>query len=261
MATNSVETTIMINGAAVPVEYPGQTKETIELILREPKVANYFSKIHPDIVPNKVTLLSHYMFGRCVGFVFMNVVSIHKHTGEKLAGVVFLRGGSVACLILIKAKETGHLYFLKVMQLRVPVGKEIGEICAGMLDRELGKMSGVMVKEIEEETGIKVISFGKKNDNPLEQFNYLEELGQFYPSPGGCDEVISNFWFMSEMTGKEITALHGKNMTHDEDNSTENIRVEIEPFTLKNIVATNDAKAMCATLQLIAKYPGIMPRG
>ena len=158
MATNSVETTmITINGAAVPVEYIGQSKETIELILREPKVANYFSKIHPDIVPSKITLLSHYMFGRCVGFVFMNIVSVHKHTGERLAGVVFLRGGSVACLIIIKAKETGSLYFLKVMQLRVPAGKEIGEICAGMLDRELGKMSGVMVKEIEEETGIKII--------------------------------------------------------------------------------------------------------
>jgi len=251
--------TITINGLTVPVEYLGQTEETIKLILREPKVAAYFLSIKPDIVPQKVSILSHYMFGKSVGFVFMNIISVHKHTGEKLAGVVFLRGGSVACLILIKAKETGKLYFLKVVQLRVPVGKEISEICAGMLDRELGKMSGVMVKEIEEETGIKVMSFGTKNSDPLKQFNYLEELGMFYPSPGGCDEAISTFWFMVEMTGKEITALHGKNMTHDEDDggSTENIRIEIAPFTLENIIATNDAKAMCATLQLMRK--GLSP--
>lgn len=250
---------ILINSTTVPIEYKDNSLETIILILKEPKVQEYFSNIQPVIVPSKINILSHYMFGKTVGFVFMNIESIHKYTGKKLAGVVFIRGGSVACLILIKNKDTGVLNYIKLIQTRVACGGEIEEICAGMLDRcnvtDKIMMKGAMINEIEEETGIKVSCNGVPNKNPFFQFNYLEELGEFYPSGGCCDEIIKTYWYMCEMSNHEIELLQGSLI--DRDDTTEYIKIVIDKFTIDSIIKTKDSKAICATLQLLNKYPNI----
>lgn len=253
-----MSSTIKINDIMVPVEYKNSTQETLEVILKEPKVVDYFARIDPIIVPTKVNILSHKMLSKGVGFVWMDIESTHKYSGKKLAGGVFLRGGSVACLILIKNKETSRLHYIKLVQTRVPCGKEIEEICAGMLDRDIGMMSGAMVKEIEEETGIKVHSTGTKSDVPTTQYNYLEELGDFIPSGGGCDEIITTFWYMTEMSTSEIDSMQGRLINHG-DKTTEYIKVVIEDFNALNVAKTRDAKAMCSTLQLMARYPGFVP--
>jgi 8-oxo-dGTP pyrophosphatase MutT (NUDIX family) len=258
--SNRLLTTVSINGVYVPVEYANNSKETIEQILKEPKVVDYFSNINPDdIVVKKVTILSHFMFGpRVVGFVFMNLDCEDKCSGKKLAGVVFLRGDAVACLILIKEKETGRLYFVQVIQPRVPCGKRIAEICAGMVDAEITKIMGVMVKEIEEETGIKVESTGvKKFDDPKNQFNYLEKLGEVIPSGGGTQEKITLYWYMVEMSREEIQLLHGSE--HGEANTNEMITVEVHEFTMANILDTKDAKAISASMYLMWLHPEMAP--
>jgi len=252
-----------INGVSVPVEYPTSVKgpDHITFLLHEPKVEEYFTTIHPDILVKKVTILSEFMFGKRLGFLFMDLDCYDRASGKKLAGVVFLRGDSVACLILIKNKETGKLYFAKVIQPRVPCGKSIAEICAGMVDEKTGKIQiiGVMATEIEEELGIKVQTTGVKRFVPEIQFNYLEKLGVFIPSGGGTRENITTYWYQVEMTTSEIQLLHGKIIANEASNSTELIKVEVDEFTLENIAATNDAKAMCATVQLMVKYPGFVP--
>ena len=252
---------ITLDGEAIPVEYPTNTKsdEHVLFILNEPKVVEYFTTLSPDIVASKITILSDFMFGKRLGFLLMNIDCIDRASGKKLAGVVFLRGDSVACLILIKNKETGKLYFAKVIQPRVPCGKSITEICAGMMDDKIGKMLGVMISEVEEELGIRVETTGSKTTDPALQFNYMEKLGQFTPSGGATCENITNFWYMAEMTSSEITALHGKEIANDAGQSTELIRVELQEFNMRNIVATEDAKAMCATLQLMSLYPWFVP--
>ena len=72
--------------------------------------------------------------------------------GVRVPGVVFLRGGAVAILVLLKCD--GKTYVLLCRQPRAPVGRsDFPEIPAGMLDGD-GKFAGVAAKEMEEETGL-----------------------------------------------------------------------------------------------------------
>ena len=64
-------------------------------------------------------------------------------------------------------------------------GTNLLEIPAGMLDNN-GDLAGVAIKEIEEETGIKITK------------DKLTYLGQAYSSPGLLDEIISYFYFKIE---------------------------------------------------------------
>ena len=79
------------------------------------------------------------MFGERVGFVNMKVLT--SKDGFNLPSFVFLRGPSVAVLLLVNNK------ILVVEQYRVPVQETILEAPAGMLD-ESGDFVGTAAKEI-----------------------------------------------------------------------------------------------------------------
>ncbi|PWZ14333.1 Nudix hydrolase 14, chloroplastic [Zea mays] len=69
-------------------------------------------------------------------------------------GIVFARGPAVAVLILLESN--GETYAVLTEQVRVPIGKFMLELPAGMLDDEKGDFVGTAVHEVEEETGIKL---------------------------------------------------------------------------------------------------------
>lgn len=257
--------TVTINGNEIPIEYPTNTKgiSHLEFILKTPKVDDWFADISPEIVVSKVTILTDVTFGKNMLFLLMNVTCTDRRSGKSLAGIVFLRGNAVTCLILIREKETGKLYFAKVKQPRVAGRKWLWELCAGMFEVKedgTGKMcESQMTTEIREELGIEVVTTGVKTADPTQQFNYMEKLGEYDPSPGATGETIITYWYMVEMTTEEITALHGKNIANDAGNCTEIIQVGIEEFNMRNIIAMNDSKAMCTTLQLASLYNGFVP--
>lgn len=95
--------------------------------------------------------------------------------------IVFIRGGSVAVLIIIEVENEDEPYVLMCSQVRIPSGDIISELPAGMLDAS-SNVTLVALKEIEEETGLKLNTHD------------LQSLGSFFPSPGGCDEEISLFF-------------------------------------------------------------------
>lgn len=266
--TNTTEmssTTVVINGAEIPVEYPSNTNgpARLEAIMNAPKVKDWFKRVSPELLISKVTITGDTTFGKNVLFVHLNMTCIDRASGKSLAGIVFLRGSAVTCLVLIRDKSTGKLYYAKVKQPRVPVGKWIWELPAGMFELRAdgeGKMAKTqMIVELKEELGIEIDTTGVKTADPTQQFNYMEKLGVFYPSPGGCDEEITTYWFQVEMTTEEIAALHGKSIANDAGHCTEIIQVGIEELTVGNLVALGDAKAMCTLVQLVNKYPGFVP--
>ena len=79
--------------------------------------------------------------GGNLGFVKLKA-DISNDEGEKLPGIVFLRGGSVAMLLILEAKSTAEEYALLTVQPRIAVGS-LGfvELPAGMLD-DSGTFSG-----------------------------------------------------------------------------------------------------------------------
>lgn len=97
-----------------------------------------------------------------------------KIHGQRVPGIVFMRGGSVGVLPVLIDEKTAEKYIVLTEQARVPVGKaSFLEIPAGMLD-ENGDVVGVAVQEMAEETGISL----KRSD--------LCSLGSYYTSPGAA---------------------------------------------------------------------------
>jgi len=248
-----------INDERINIRYGTGTVEDITNILAEPKVLKYLNEFIWKTVKVSdagIDILKHIMFGPNVGFVLLNMNCIFRKDNKPIPSIVLIRGDSVASLILIRNIETGELYHIKVRQFRVPCGNYIEEICAGMVDKELTRMSGAMVKEIKEETGVNITNTGSYTGNPHTQFNYLEELGFMIPSGGGCDEKIRLFWYQVSMTSVEISALNGKETGAAEEN--ECIKVYTELFTWDNILKTHDAKAIAAAAFFAKKYPGVI---
>ncbi|XP_028064487.1 nudix hydrolase 14, chloroplastic-like isoform X2 [Camellia sinensis] len=159
------------------------------------------------------------MFGKRVGFVKFNADVVDKATGKKVPGIVFARGPAVAVLILLESD--GKTYAVLTEQARVPVGRLILELPAGMLNGDNGDFVGTAIRE------------------------------------GGCDEELSLFLYRGHV-GKEIIAqLQGKEMGLREEG--ELIKVHVVAYE-KLWLATADAKALMAiALYEMAKREGLLP--
>ena len=81
--------------------------------MNAPKVKNWFKRVSPDILISKVTITGDTTFGKNVLFVHLNVTCTDRASGKSLAGIVFIRGTSVTCLVLIRDKATGKLFNLE----------------------------------------------------------------------------------------------------------------------------------------------------
>lgn len=135
--------------------------------------------------------------------------------GKSLPGTAFLRGGSVAMLMILRPNDSrDERYVILTEQPRIPAGSlQFLEIPAGMLDHS-SHFRGAAAKEIEEETGFKL---------PLSELINMTELAlgtsdhpevslqsAMYPSPGGCDEYIALFLWEKQLDRQEIEDLRGR---------------------------------------------------
>ena len=179
----------------------------IPIILKSPKFKNWFAKIdHIALDLQSITITDVDWFcaptaiaPEKLGFLKLTAKVFDRKTGKPVPGISFIRGDAVAVLIRVIVESTA--YFVMCRQLRFPVGGYTLEAPAGMMDAS-ADISGVMMKEIAEETGLVV-------PNAAE----LIDLGRFIPSAGGCDESIRLFAWNTEISREkyeEITQkIHG----------------------------------------------------
>jgi ADP-sugar diphosphatase len=147
-----------------------------------------------------------------IGFIkFKATVSNGKND---LPGVVFLRGGSVAMLMILRPIDSmDEKWVVLTEQPRIPAGSlRFWEIPAGMLEGE--EIKGKAVQEIEEETGF-ILSKHELIDLTelaLKRSKAPEKVLQtaMYPSPGGSDEFIPIFLWEKELERREIEDLNAK---------------------------------------------------
>ncbi|XP_062147019.1 nudix hydrolase 14, chloroplastic isoform X3 [Alnus glutinosa] len=144
-------------------------------------------------------------------------------------------------------KETGK-------KVRVPVGRLILELPAGMLDDDKGDFVGTAAREVEEETGIHL-----NLEDMVDLTAFLDPVTgcRVFPSPGGCDEEISLFLYRGHVDKEIIMQLQGKE-TGLRDHG-ELIKVRVVPY--KNLWRmTADAKVLMAiALYEMAKREGLLP--
>lgn len=138
-------------------------------------------------------------FGKRIGFLKFEA-QITNAANEKLPGIVFLRGPSVAMLMILRPHDNkSERFVIMTEQPRVPAGSlAFLEIPAGMMDDDTDTFAGVAAKEIREETGLTVHRDELKDLTALALENAANPTGEklhnaMYPSPGGCDEYIALF--------------------------------------------------------------------
>jgi ADP-sugar diphosphatase len=131
-----------------------------------------------------------YFGGSRIGFLKLKAVLLNGN-GETLPGSVFLRGGSVAMLVILREDvgDASEEWVLLTVQPRVPAGSlEFVELPAGMIDGDT--FSGAAAKEIKEECGIEIKAERLVDLTELALGGFVdsgEEKVQkaVYPSPGG----------------------------------------------------------------------------
>ncbi|KAF9993632.1 hypothetical protein BGZ80_001843 [Entomortierella chlamydospora] len=159
---------------------------------------------------NKIEVKNVDYFGPRVGFVNLAVDAELIETGQKAPGYIFMRGGAVAVLLIIKSKNpSGDIseYVVLTKQARLSIPSfNFPEIPAGMLDGS-GDFTGKCAQELKEECGI-TLEHDKLID--MTQLAYGSDWGGVYPSAGGCDEFLRLFLSCKEMAWDELQALEGR---------------------------------------------------
>ncbi|KAI9732216.1 MAG: hypothetical protein M1834_004313 [Cirrosporium novae-zelandiae] len=151
-----------------------------------------------------------------LGFVKL-IADVSNDNGDKLPGSVFLRGGSVAMLLILQPDDTPtdsekDKYAVLTIQPRIAAGSlAMYEIPAGMID-DSGSFAGKAAQEIQEETGLEISQEELYNltEAAIESKDEERLQNAVYPSPGGCDEFIPIFLCRKRMPKKEIEELQGK---------------------------------------------------
>ncbi|ETI23188.1 hypothetical protein G647_04985 [Cladophialophora carrionii CBS 160.54] len=227
--------------------------------------------------------------GQRLGFLKLKA-QVSNEDGEHLPGSVFMRGGSVAMLIILTPSDSPHgsdqkpqahnqpttpeEYAILTVQPRIPAGSlSFVELPAGMID-DSGTFAGAAAREVREETGLEISSdelvdmtllasqldmdrsSAQSSPIPCPSPSSEERLqNAMYPSPGGSDEFIPIFLARKSLSTRAIDELKGK-LTGLRDHG-EKITLKIVPVQDVWKVAWRDGK----TLAAMALYEGLRGEG
>jgi ADP-sugar diphosphatase len=260
-----VETaTVVVQNREIPVTWaPGVKSELIPRVLREYKPFQEWNTeiSKPDNAAHLTVQSIHIQnidqFGPRIGFVKFQAI-VKNHAGQNVAGIVFMRGGSVGMLVVLRlddpeSPDHGKEYTIVTVQPRVPCGAaRFTEIPAGMLDG--GHFAGVAAKELREETGIDI------QEEALIDLTGLAYNGNhrgMFPSAGGCDEVIGLFLYRTSVTREQLESYQDKLTGVAEENEV--ICLKVLPLDQLWLEAP-DAKALAALyLYQALSAKGVIP--
>ncbi len=153
--------------------------------------------------------------------------------GNKLMPTALLRGDFVTVLTVLIDKDSKEKFFLMVKQRRVANGAIFFEHPAGMCDSESDPFK-VALKEVEEETGLKI----KK-----ENLKFLHK-DRLYTSGGLLDEAGSFFSCEVELDKKEIEEFKDKQTGADGENEFITTCLLSEKEVFQNLKNTSGLLAM-----------------
>ena len=220
----------------VPVFATGTAATLTEAQLFAFKPFNdWIDGLTPELWVESITVTDVHWFGKDrIGFLTLKTVTRLMGSGPALPGIIFMRGGSVAVLVVLRCE--GRKYVLLVKQPRVAVGRSaLVELPAGMLDGD-GNFAGVAAKEMREEAHIDF-----KPDEMVCMSEFV--AGKQYPSPGACDEFIEYFYASAAVTPAFLRAISDRAT----GNKAEGELIHLSYCAYEDLwCATRDAKAAVA---------------
>ena len=228
----------------VPVSaVQGISESDTHLVLSSPKFQEWRKRVEDD-ADFDITALeiqSVDAFGPKLGFAKFKLTSTARQ--KTCPGIVFMRGGAPAVLVVLERDSDAKLFTVVVEQPRIAIGASaFREIPAGMLDDD-GNLAGAAAKELREETGITI------NQKTLIDMTALAygESGRahqgVYSSCGGSDEFNPIFLHRARVPVGFLTALEGR-LT---GNASENEHIVVRVIPLDELWTTSaDSKALAA---------------
>ncbi|CAG8592765.1 12811_t:CDS:2 [Ambispora leptoticha] len=213
----SREQSINIAGAQIPVT-AAHGDIDIPAVLRFPPFVDWVNALSKEthdlkkeLEVKKVEIQNVDYFGPKLGFVKFKVDARLTENGKNIPGIVFMRGGSVAVLLILRSKEKDSNIVLEhavlTVQPRIAV-PSLGfpELPAGMLDGS-GNFAGKASEEIKEEIGLEIKAHELID---MTELSFGKNYRGVYPSPGGCDEFMRLCLYVKEMPREQVQELEGK---------------------------------------------------
>ena len=199
-----------------------------------------------------IMIQSYDFFGTNQGFIKFQAFVVNKiafdngrsFNAASSPGVTFLRSAAVTMLpVLTHEDEPTTKYTILTVQARVPIGiARFKEIPAGMTD-ESNNFSGVVAKEMKEETGLTI---------NIDQMFCLSDalMGNhkgMYPSSGGCSESIKIYSWRYHFTTVDFNELKRKMETETHGQKEEGEFIQLCLVKLDELHKhAPDAKALSA---------------
>lgn len=243
-----------ISNLAIPWNYKSDgtertlTESEVELI-DEMKAFNEWKErfaITEDLT--RIEIQNIDLFGKRIGFLKFNAYT--RRNGKAVPNIVFMRGDSVAVLVILEEEGSGKLFTILTTQQRMTTGtSSFQEIPAGMMDDE-GNFAKVAMKELNEETGLTV------NERDLIDLTKGKTANKLFLSPGACDEAMKFFLYRPKpLPASKIAVLNKKLTGNLEEN--EQIKLKIIPFE-DILQGCSDAKTVIA-MYLYTLYQSQIP--
>lgn len=175
------------------------------------------------------------MFGPVkIGFIKFKA-DVVDSTGKFIAGIVFMRGGSVGIPTVLHCE--GEDYAVMTVQPRLCTGSfEFMEVPAGMLDGS-GNFAGVAAMEMKQELGFEI-----KDTDLVDLSAATGNPGGIYLTPGGSEETMRFFLYEKDVTREQMNAMEGR--LGGELSEGEQITLRIIP--LEDLWKVADAKTIVA---------------
>lgn len=213
----------------------GISQEVLDKAIAAIPFQNWLASLGDGFVVKGIRVQSVDMFGPVkVGFIKF-IAEVTDLSGNKLPGIVFMRGGAVAIVLALKCN--GKLKTILTVQPRIATGRtNFRETPAGMLDGS-GNFGGVAAKELKEELEMTV-----EADELIDLTGFAGLPDGVYLSPGGSDETIRIFGVEKEVSEEELAAYEGKCTGVLEEG--EQITLEIADFD--DLLKVDDIKTQYA---------------
>jgi ADP-sugar diphosphatase len=222
-----------------------------ELAVKSEQFQNWFQELPSFFAVRSIEFQSVDIIHEQVRFIKFKA-DVADSEGKPLPGIVFMRGGSVAILVVLECE--GEEYTVLTLQPRFAVGDPaLPEIPAGTME-DNGDFKGAALRELEEETGLKVSQEDLIDLMSIYYYKSFPNTG-VYVTPGGSDEYVKLFALRKKVTKEELGELEGKCTglaAENEQITLSVIKLEVLPYK------TVDAKALSAYLLYLFKENRIL---